>query len=209
MSKILPILSIVSKVATTLFTTVIGVIALFTAYIIFAPDEFPKPFRIMYANPGEPLLGYTEGEAAAHGEGEAVEATPEPLLPGQGKMINMSTKIINLADPTGRKYIRLTVVLEFEPPHVEETTEKPAASGGYGGGEAAAADPSAEFEAKINALMPLFDDTVITLLSTKTFEDLYTAEGKEKLRQELMDAIGDRVPDYHLISIYFTEFVVQ
>jgi flagellar basal body-associated protein FliL len=47
------------------------------------------------------------------------------------------------------------------------------------------------------------------LLSTKTFEQLYTAEGKEQLRVELMQAIGSRLPEFDLISVYFTEFVVQ
>jgi len=53
------------------------------------------------------------------------------------------------------------------------------------------------------------DDTVITLLSTKTYEDLYTAEGKEKLRAEIMQILPEKLVDLHLIAIYFTEFVVQ
>jgi hypothetical protein len=48
------------------------------------------------------------------------EATPAPeaaheIIPGEGIMLNMSTKIINLVDPTGRKYIRVTIVAEFAP----------------------------------------------------------------------------------------------
>jgi len=50
---------------------------------------------------------------------------------------------------------------------------------------------------------------VITLLSTKTYDDLYTADGKEKLRLEIMNDLSQRLPDLHIISIYFTEFVVQ
>ncbi len=53
------------------------------------------------------------------------------------------------------------------------------------------------------------DDVVIKLLSTKSFEDLYTADGKEHLRTELMHAIEESVPGFELVSIYFTEFVVQ
>ncbi len=47
------------------------------------------------------------------------------------------------------------------------------------------------------------------LLSTKTFEDLYTAEGKERLRLELIQVISQRMPEFKLLSVYFTEFVVQ
>lgn len=202
MKKVLAILNIVSKVMTTLVTTVIAVISLATAYIVFAPDEFPKPFRLMYSDSGAPLLG-EHGSTVAAASQPTVEPTPEPLKPGQGVMFNMSTKIINLADPSGRKYIRLTIVLEFAPPQGATTAKS--SEGGHG----TTASATDDFAAQINARMPLMDDAVITLLSTKSFDDLYTAEGKERLRQELMQAIAERVPEYQLISIYFTEFVVQ
>ncbi len=57
--------------------------------------------------------------------------------------------------------------------------------------------------------MPVLDDAVITMVSTKSYEDLYTADGKEALRQELMQVIASRVSEYHLMNVYFTEFVVQ
>ncbi len=204
MKKVLSILAIVSKVMTTLVTTVIAVISLATAYIMFAPDEFPKPFRLMYSDSGAPLLGEHGATVAEASHTEDTHAA-EPK-PGEGTMFNMSTKIINLADPTGRKYIRLTIVLEFAEPVVEETTAKKSSGGGHGAEETSTTDG---FSTKIQALMPIMDDAVITLLSTKSFDDLYTAEGKEHLREELKVAIAERVPEYKLISIYFTEFVVQ
>lgn len=203
MKKVFAILNIVSKVMTTFVTTVVAVISLATAYIVFAPDEFPKPFRLMYSDSGAPLLGGHASNVVAASQ-PTVEPTREPLKPGQGVMFNMSTKIINLADPSGRKYIRLTIVLEFAPP--EETTSAKSSGGGHG---TEGASPTDDFTAQINARMPIMDDAVITLLSTKSFDELYTAEGKERLRQELMKAIAERVPEYQLISIYFTEFVVQ
>jgi flagellar protein FliL len=192
MNKVMSILGVATKIMSFLVVTVIAVISLTTAYIMFAPDEFPKPFRLMYSY----------NTPAPAGEGTKVqvtEPTPEPPKPGSGRMFTMSTKIINLADPSGRKYIRTTVVLEFMPDNPEY--EKMAA-------EEKTAYLS-EFDGKINSRMPIMDDVVIKLLSTKTFEDLYTAEGKEKLRNELMKAIKDSVPDFTLVSIYFTEFVVQ
>jgi flagellar FliL protein len=61
----------------------------------------------------------------------------------------------------------------------------------------------------MDARMPVLDDAVITMVSTKSYEDLYTADGKEALRQELMQVIASRVSEYHLMNVYFTEFVVQ
>lgn len=202
--KILGILNIITKVMLLLVVTAIGAISLATAYIMFAPDDFPKPFRLQY--------DYSNMTSTGQGAAEPVaEPTPTPhvYMPGEGKMINMTTKIINLADPTGRKYIRLTVTLEFEPPEEVTAAEGEAAEGGHGG-EGATATPSVSaFDSYMEARMPVLDDAVITMVSTKSYEDLYTADGKEALRQELMQVIASRVSEYHLMNVYFTEFVVQ
>ena len=188
--KILTILNAVSQV----ILIVTALISLFTAYVLFAPDQLPKPFRLMYDESGtNPVI-----EVSAPIQ---PTATPEPhdYLPGEGVMVNMSTKIINLVDPTGHRYIRLTIVAEFAPDNPEYLTMTEEEKAAY----------LTEFQNKLNARMPIMDDTVITLLSTKTYEELYTAEGKEQLRAEIMDAISKKLPDLDLLSIYFTEFVVQ
>jgi flagellar basal body-associated protein FliL len=195
MQKVLGILGIATKVMTFLIVTVIAGISLATSYIMFAPDDMPKPFRLQYSyGASTPGANGTVPEVVP-----TVAPTEVPLKPGDGIMFNMSTKIINLADPSGRKYIRLTVVLEFAPDNPEYKKMKAEEQTAY----------LTAFNAKVNALMPMMDDAVITMLSTKTYEQLYTADGKEKLREEVMKAIQDRVTDYKLISIYFTEFVVQ
>lgn len=195
LDKILKVLNAITQVILLLTAFV----SLITAYIVFAPDELPKPFRLVYdystalTTPVAAVASETTAEATA-----APEAAHE-IIPGEGIMLNMSTKIINLVDPTGRKYIRVTIVAEFAPddPEYESLPE-----------EEKTAYLTA-FEEKLNSRLPIMDDTVITLLSTKTYEDLYTAEGKEKLRAEIMQILSEKLVDLHLISIYFTEFVVQ
>ena len=197
MSKILAVLNIVSQVV----LAIIAVISLITAYVVFAPDDLPKPFRLVYDSPGGG--GGSESVTSLQPITIVVTATPAPIepeyKPGDGIMLNMSTKIINLVDPGGRKYIRLTVVVEFAPDNPEYETLPEEEKTAY----------LTEFNAKLNARLPIMDDTVITLLSTKAYEDLYTAEGKEKLRLEIMETLAKKLPDLHIISIYFTEFVVQ
>ncbi len=192
--KILKILNIITQV----ILLITAFVSIFTAYIIFAPDEFPKPFRLQYQYETAfttPVSGATEPVV-----GEATLA-PEvhTYIPGEGIMLNMSTKIINLVDPGGRRYIRLTVVAEFAPDNPEYELLPEAEKTAY----------LALFNEKLNSRLPIMDDTVITLLSTKTYEDLYTAEGKEKLRMEIMDTLSQKLVDLHILSIYFTEFVVQ
>jgi flagellar FliL protein len=192
MSTVVKILIIVLVVFTLLLSA--GV-----AYILFAPNTMPKPFYV--------TLG---GETAA-GSGESTHVeTPEPIeseiipvvKPGDGIMISTGSKIINLADPSGRKYIKITVVLEFSYSSVE-------GGAADSNNEGEAVDPKLAYEEEITSKQAIIDDVVITLLSTKTFEELYTAEGKETLRNEIMFLTNQRLPQYRILGVYFTEFVVQ
>ena len=200
MSRVMSILNIATKVMMFIVTTAIAAISLTMAYIMFAPDEFPKPFHLVYSYNGQADPGMNPGTSMTTPEPEPTAGpTATPISPGSGMMFNMSTKIINLADPTGRKYIRLTVVVEFAPDNPDYAKLAPEAKKTY----------DADFQARINARMPVMDDVVITLLSTKTYDTLYTADGKEKLRAEVKDAVQAKMPDFKLLGVYFTEFVVQ
>ncbi len=208
MKNIMKILNVVLRILMIIVLGATAVLSLTMAYIMFAPDTFPKPFQLMYQ--GDAVAQAATGESAesgstSHGTGfaPAPTATPEPeipeLHPGEGVMVDMSTKIINLSDPTGRKYVRTTIVLEFYPSNLEYFTMEAEAAHEY----------LVEFEAEIEARMPLIDDMVISLLSNKTYDQLYTAEGKELLRSEIMEKINSRLPEFYVMSVYFTEFVIQ
>lgn len=194
LNKILKILNAVSQV----ILVITAIISLFTAYVIFAPDQMPKPFRLFYIYDPTAVtpVPVVENTVAEH-----VEEAPadHAYQPGEGIMLNMSTKIINLVDPGGHKYIRLTIVVEFAPDNLEYASMPEEEKMAY----------LTEFEDKLNSRLPIMDDTVITLLSTKTYEELYTAEGKENLRSEIMTILSEKLPDLQIISVYFTEFVVQ
>jgi flagellar FliL protein len=202
-AKILKILNAVSQV----ILIITAIISLFTAYVIFAPDQMPKPFRLFYiydpsAVTPVAVVNNSDSEHAeetsSHSSSSSSSGDHE-FQPGEGIMLNMSTKIINLVDPSGRKYIRVTIVVEFAPDNPEYESLAEEEKTHY----------MTEFEDKLNSRLPIMDDTVITLLSTKTYEELYTAEGKEHLREEIMTILSEKLPDLQIISVYFTEFVVQ
>ncbi len=201
MKNVLKIIGTVGKVILTIIVVASSFLSLAVAYIVFAPDDLPKPFYLSYLYPTpvptpDPSLLQIE---------PTIIPTPEKVvLPGEGIMIDTGTKIINLAEPGGRRYIRINVVLEFVPPE-EDPTAKPAAEG-----EGAAVDPVIEtFTNTINAKLPMINDTVITLLSSKSFDELYTTEGKEKLRQAILDEVQSMLPADKILGVYFTEFVVE
>jgi flagellar FliL protein len=185
-------------------------INLVMAYIIFAPNEWWKPFYLEYSSAQAAAPGGEEAsteEPAGHGEpaGELGVLTPEPhgaplqIPPGHGLMIDTGAKIVNLGDPSGRKLLRAGIVLEFAPADLKffsmEGEEKELFIEG--------------FTTELNEKLPVVNDILITLLSSKTFDMIYTAEGKEVLRQDIINTINTQLPEYRVIFVYFTEFVVQ
>jgi flagellar basal body-associated protein FliL len=191
-----PILVVLGLIFIILVTTV----SLLMAYIMFTPDTFPKPFYLSYADPPTQVARGVAGKPAPTPTPiKVIPTTPEEIKAGEGIMIDTGTKIINLADPTGRKYIRLDVILEFAPNNLAYYTMADEAKTTY----------QTTFSEELKSRLPVINDSVITLLSGKDFEQVYTAAGKETLRKEMMQVVNSRLPEYRAIYIYFTEFVVQ
>ena len=162
--------------------TVLVGINLLMAYIMFAPDDFPKPFYLMYAGESIPPAAagvLPEDTNLLPGNAQAADVTPEveptPVLQrGQGFMVDTGTKIINLVDQTGRKYLRVGVVLEFAPPDPAYFSMVEEEKAAY----------LTTFNENMELKLPVINDIIITLLSSQTFESVYTAEGKEMIRKK-------------------------
>ena len=52
-------------------------------------------------------------------------------------------------------------------------------------------------------------DTILSVLSEARVDDLLTAKGKAKLKQDLLQALQQRVPELAVEDVYFTEFLIQ
>ena len=152
-------------------------------------------------------------EAAVDAEGNPVEAAAaEPKLdmnappvppalpvPGEGVLFDVGTKVINLADPGGRRYLKVGIVLEFAP---HDTAW-------YTMATEQRAELQALFETEMATKQPVIEDLVISIISSKSFEQVYTLEGKEALRQEIINRINQMLPTQLVMYVYFNEFVVQ
>jgi flagellar basal body-associated protein FliL len=205
-------------------------INLWIAYIMFAPDTMPKPFYLSYqTEPGQANQSAEQSKTNAQQSGEKSNTTapiqaPIPKAPsvpleikaGQGIMFDTGTKIVNLADPSGRRYIKTNIILEYAPNDITyflENKDQTPASGGEQPKAGAAAAPvmtyADRFKQELEPKRPLIDDTIITLLSSKNFDQVYSAGGKEELRKEIMAMLNSRMPEYRIIFVYFTEFTVQ
>jgi len=95
--------------------------------------------------------------------------------------------IVNLADPSGDRYLKISLALVMQ-------------------GKAKSQSGESSGETIEDALIK---NTIITILSTKTSENLLTLSGKEELRKQLITAINKALGEDVVKDIYFTDFVVQ
>ncbi len=169
------------------------------AFVMLAPPQLYDPiYEKLWGSNGTPAVTPTSAPELAL----PTEKPPAALLeirPGEGLMFDTGSKIVNLIDPTGRKYLRLGIVLEFAPTDLAYYTMPAEQKTVF----------EEEFSKEITLKQPIINDAIITLVSSKSFDSVYTAEGKEELRKEILEQINKQIPDQRVIYVYFTEFVVQ
>jgi flagellar protein FliL len=64
-------------------------------------------------------------------------------------------------------------------------------------------------EAKSPVVIAAVRDTIITLLTSKTAEQVLTSQGKDKLREEIRSRIRTVAPSMKVLEVYIVDFVVQ
>jgi flagellar basal body-associated protein FliL len=96
--------------------------------------------------------------------------------------LHLETFVLNLADPGQRSYLRVGIDLGL--------------SRELGRGE--------------NALpVGPVRDTILGVLGQSQADELVTAKGKAKLKEDLLHALQQRVPGLGIEEVYFTEFLIQ
>ncbi|HEY8548644.1 MAG TPA: flagellar basal body-associated FliL family protein [Vicinamibacterales bacterium] len=127
--------------------------------------------------------------STAHGDG-AAEWQDEPAGP-EPAVVSLPTFTVNLADKPGARYLRTTISL-LVPDH--KKAAELTGSGGHKGGE--------------NVAMAVARSAVLELLTTKTSDELTTAEGKQALKAEIAQRVS-RAFRTKVSDVLFAEFVVQ
>ncbi len=115
---------------------------------------------------------------------ETEEEVPkeEDLPDPVGEMVTMKEFVVNLSDPKGKRYLKCTIAVEVE---------------------------SIEAVERIQKLEPKLRDIVIMLLTSLSFEEVMTPEGKIRIRDELLERFNQATRPDKLQHLYFTNFVVQ
>lgn len=99
-------------------------------------------------------------------------------------VIHLDTFVLNLAGTDERSYLRVGIDVGV--------SEEAGTNGAKG------APPVA-----------LLRDTIISVLSKSDADALLKADGKDKLKVELVKVLRERAPDLGVQEVYFTEFLVQ
>jgi flagellar FliL protein len=135
------------------------------------------------------IVGAGGGTAAfmmmGGGEAEAAEEAVEEPVDVVAGLVPMDTFLVNLNDPTGERYMKLTLRLTVSPEEVAD-------------------------EIKNQELMlAKMRDRILTILMAKTFQEMSSPLGKESLRREIQVQLDPLIADGQVEDILFSEFVVQ
>jgi len=68
---------------------------------------------------------------------------------------------------------------------------------------------SPDLQKEIDKKLPAIRDMIIQILSSKTVEEIQTAKGKEKLKEEIKNKINSILTTGEIKNVYFTQFVIQ
>jgi flagellar FliL protein len=99
-----------------------------------------------------------------------------------GPIYPLDQFIVNLVSNNSSRYLKCKIDLELDSPELQQEVDKK---------------------------LPAIRDLIIRILSSKTVEEIQTAKGKEKLKEEIKRKINEILTTGEIRHVYFTEFVIQ
>ena len=99
-----------------------------------------------------------------------------------GPVYQLDQFIVNLLAQSGRRYLKTTISLEMT---------------------------NAELQNEIVAKLPAIRDSINSVLSSKSLEEVSTSRGKEKIKEEIVQRLNEFLVDGKVRNIFFVEYVIQ
>ncbi|WP_457560161.1 flagellar basal body-associated protein FliL [Caminibacter sp.] len=99
-----------------------------------------------------------------------------------GPIYPLDQFIVNLVSNNADRYLKCKIDLELDSPDLQKEIDKK---------------------------LPAIRDAIIQILSSKTVEEIQTAKGKEKLKEEIKRKLNEMLTTGEIRHVYFTEFVIQ
>ncbi|OIN98942.1 MAG: hypothetical protein AUJ49_12125 [Desulfovibrionaceae bacterium CG1_02_65_16] len=122
------------------------------------------------------------GAAAEGGHGDKNDAGAGAAAADSGVIVSIPPLLVNLADPQGRRYLKIALDIEMR--------------------DKLAGD-------ELNKNMPKVKDALLLLLSSKTYDDLATLENKILLKKEIVERLTLVLGEQKVQRVYITEIVIQ
>ena len=107
---------------------------------------------------------------------------PLPEKPVVVSVWPMDAFVVNIAETNGERYLKIVIQLEVSDPGVGPELEQ---------------------------LKPRIRDSILDLLTPKTFKDLIDPAGKQRLREDIAGRINNILQRGKVTKVYFTDFVIQ
>lgn len=96
--------------------------------------------------------------------------------------IDFDPIIVNLLDPTGRRYLQVRLSIEV--------TDKKA-------------------EAEVKKKEPKIKDTILSILSGKTVDEVIVPDAKERIKGEILKKLKQEIGEDLIVNVYITQFIVE
>ena len=114
------------------------------------------------------------------------EATDAASTNAAKSLVHLESFVVNLADSDQAAFLKVGIDL--------------------GIGQVGKKEPAID---KGSLVLSKIRDVILSVLTTWQSADLLAPDGKTKLKQRLLEALREQIPDLPVKEIYFTEFLVQ
>ena len=128
----------------------------------------------------------------------------------KGIIVDLGDFILNLSDPSQKKYLKVNVALELSRIPTDPDFSKPQEEKSGGHGSSDDNDPMKLIEAEMAQYKPAIRDAVISNFSSTTADEVATTAGKELVKEQITEDVnaifaGER----EVIRVNFGQFIIQ
>jgi flagellar FliL protein len=133
------------------------------------------------------------------GPAAEARAAAEKAKPPVTVMYPAKERVVNLTDKAASKYLKVALTLEF----IDAKLKDPPKG-------AAVTAQQTEFAAAMSPYSAIIDDALVTTLSSRSSSDLLKPDGKDVLKNELINNVNHALHDEEkVVNVYFTSFIIQ
>ena len=140
------------------------------------------------------------------GEQETEEPAEVVEVPQEYAMLQLEPFYVNLSETSN--YLKLVMSIQYNKTMLDTILTGPAEEGAAPADHSMAGKSAEDF---FNEKRPILRDTILQLLSSRTLKDVLSLEGKELMKEELLEVLNESLEfeDEVFVRVLFMDFLVQ